>query len=475
MSLKKNPIDLLVVGTGLSSLVFIDTYLERKKKVEVISPEIDFDNKILNKKNDHIFKILPPQMSGRKDKVRSFFQMNKFILNKNCKLFGSLEFGGLSNYWGLQIDPNINQDIKNLKIKNQNKMIKSFTEIIEKLNLIGKFRHKNKLINNQIVSNDILDLKKNINPKIKISSLILGFRKNKNKKYLEDIDENKDKLNPKNYFKKYLKNKNIKFHNYFVEQINNHKNGIELVCSNNQQQKIFITKKLVLGCGTLVSTKLIADYLKYKKEIRLGHHPRLFTLFLLKKRWLNKMTFQPPLLHIKSLLNEGLFTTDFRPGNQLIVNSIIDFKKYLYPFKFILNLLRFNFLFLNTFLSPRFGNIFLKLNNDKSMKIYSKNKKLEKIFKRISSMIYKLFRNSKKIFPFQINYFPGFGADFHYFGTIKINGKSKLSVNENCQLKKNKNIYIIDGSVLNFEKNKYPLGLILANSRRVAKELTQKS
>ena len=47
--------------------------------------------------------------------------------------------------------------------------------------------------------------------------------------------------------------------------------------------------------------------------------------------------------------------------------------------------------------------------------------------------------------------------------------KSKLSVNENCQLKSHKNIYIIDGSVFNFKKNKYPLGIILANAARIAK------
>ena len=73
-------------------------------------------------------------------------------------------------------------------------------------------------------------------------------------------------------------------------------------------------------------------------------------------------------------------------------------------------------------------------------------------------------------FSFRLNHFPGFGVDFHYFGTIPINGRQKLSVNEKCQLKNNKNIYIIDGSVFDFKKNKYPLGLMMANARRVAKD-----
>ena len=54
---------------------------------------------------------------------------------------------------------------------------------------------------------------------------------------------------------------------------------------------------------------------------------------------------------------------------------------------------------------------------------------------------------------------------------LRIGGKGKLSVNENCQLTNNKNIYIIDGSVFNFQKNKYPLGLILANAKRIAKKI----
>ena len=44
----------------------------------------------------------------------------------------------------------------------------------------------------------------------------------------------------------------------------------------------------------------------------------------------------------------------------------------------------------------------------------------------------------------------------NYFGTIPItNNNKKLSVNNNCQLKGFKNIYIIDGSVLDFKINKY--------------------
>ena len=50
-----------------------------------------------------------------------------------------------------------------------------------------------------------------------------------------------------------------------------------------------------------------------------------------------------------------------------------------------------------------------------------------------------------------------------------MNKKNSLSVNEKCQLKNNKNIYIVDGSVFDFKENRYPLGIVMANARRIGK------
>ena len=38
---------------------------------------------------------------------------------------------------------------------------------------------------------------------------------------------------------------------------------------------------------------------------------------------------------------------------------------------------------------------------------------------------------------------------------------------------KNKNIYVIDGSVFDFKTNKYPLGFVIANARRIGKLLSK--
>ena len=470
MKPKDKPLDILVVGSGLSSLIFIDKYLKKKTNLNIISPDFNLNKIEFNNDNDHIFKILPPQMTD-KNKVKSYFHFNNILINKNCKLFGSLEFGGLSNYWGLQIDPNIHEDIKYLKKKTQKKIIKSFFEIMSNFRLSGKFERDKDIIDFSFKSK-FFDNKNRFDKNLKVQELILGFENRSKKKNIENINEQKDKFIPKNFYKKYLKSKKIKLHNYYVKKIKKSKAGIEVICSNTISNKSFYTKKLVLGCGTLVSTKLILEYLNVKKEVKLNHHPRLFSLFFLKKSWSNNMIFQPSQNHIKLKKKNDLFTVDLRPGNKLIINSIIKFKKIMLPFKFFLNFFRSNMLFVNTFLHPKFGDLYLKLDNNNRMNVYSKNKNNEQFFNKISKMIYKFLRKQNKIFTFIKNYFPVYGADFHYFGTIPINGKGKLSVTENCQLTKDKNIYIIDNSVFNFKKNKYPIGLTLANARRIAEDLS---
>ena len=67
---------ILVIGSGHSSLSFIDSYLKKNNKVDVIS----FENKKIDKlsfENRHIFKILPPQMIGQNKKINDYFFLIK--------------------------------------------------------------------------------------------------------------------------------------------------------------------------------------------------------------------------------------------------------------------------------------------------------------------------------------------------------------------------------------------------------------
>ena len=87
--------------------------------------------------------------------------------------------------------------------------------------------------------------------------------------------------------------------------------------------------------------------------------------------------------------------------------------------------------------------------------------------------MFKFLLKKKIILPFYKTFYPGDGADYHYFGSIPFSKKGKLAVNNYCELISAKNVYIVDGSVFNFKTNKYPLGIVAANARRVADHISK--
>ena len=101
---------------------------------------------------------------------------------------------------------------------------------------------------------------------------------------------NNTTLIPKNYYEKFLKKRKIKIHNYFVERIIYENNGVILKCRNQSELKTFYAKKVILGCGTLATTKLLMEFLKIKEEVRIKHHPRLVSVFFSKFKIKNIFT-----------------------------------------------------------------------------------------------------------------------------------------------------------------------------------------
>ena len=102
-------------------------------------------------------------MIGEDKQVMDYFSLNKVIIDENTKFFGSLEFGGLSNYWGLQIDKNIEKDISHFSKKNQKKIKESFHEILNKLKLLGQVdnKYKNIFIKDKYIDKKFLKKIKN--------------------------------------------------------------------------------------------------------------------------------------------------------------------------------------------------------------------------------------------------------------------------------------------------------------------------
>ncbi len=210
------------------------------------------------------------------------------------------------------------------------------------------------------------------------------------------------------------------------------------------------------------------DFLNIKKEVKIKHHPRLLSVFFSTKKLDFNLNFTPSLLQITRKSSKENFTADLRPGNKLITESIIDAFPYMRPFKIIINFLRKRLMFSNFLYNPSLSNVYLK-KIDNYFKIYSKNKDIGKVLRKKNKMVFNFLLRKKLIFPIYKTFFPGAGADYHYFGSIPFHKSGKLAVNNNCQLLSARNIYIIDGSVFNFKSNKYPLGIVAANARRIAK------
>ena len=80
---KKVSFDVIVVGSGLSSLSFIHSYLEKNSKIDVISPQFKKTSNIDNNLHSHIYKYLPPQMFNKLRNVKNYFFFNKLFVNKN--------------------------------------------------------------------------------------------------------------------------------------------------------------------------------------------------------------------------------------------------------------------------------------------------------------------------------------------------------------------------------------------------------
>ena len=469
----KKFLDIAVIGSGLAALNFADTYTSKGKKINLIS----FENKdLIKSKNINELKFLPTQMRGKSKNVKNFFSANNLELQKGCKVLGSLEFGGLSNYWGLQMDNyfNKNQKISSKTVKAiENHLIK----LLNKFKLIGSYVKKNRILyqNNFHIPDQLNALTLDKKDKyFNCEKPILGFFSQKNfKGNLNHINEKKNKLSSSNFLKRINKNKKINILNLYVKKILKIKKKIELVCVDiNNNEKRLKVKKLILAAGTISTTKLIADYLNLQSEIKVKHHPRLFSVFFAKKAIDSKMKFTPSILQIIRKSNQDYFSADLRPGNKMITGSIEEIYPFIKPFKPLINFFNNRIIFSNILLDSKDSDIFMKKINNK-FKIYSKKFIIKKILKKKNKEIFKFLLSKKIIYPFYYTHFPGPGADYHYFGTIPFNTKKKLSVDNNCKLKGSNNIYVVDSSIFEFKKNKYPLGIVMANARRVGSILSK--
>ena len=96
--------DILIIGSGLSSTSFLKGLKFKNKKIAIISPTgLQVSNNRNKKKIEkYVMKNLPPRFNEKKDikNIVNFFIENKINFEKETSIFGSLQHGGVSNYWG---------------------------------------------------------------------------------------------------------------------------------------------------------------------------------------------------------------------------------------------------------------------------------------------------------------------------------------------------------------------------------------
>lgn len=463
--------DILVIGSGISSKIFLSKLKKKGKKIAVISAENV--KTIKRKKNklleEYVAKNLPPRFKKKSEfsSVLNFFLKNKILINKDVSIFGYLNKGGVSNYWGGSCEFLTKKNINFLNEKNKKDLINSFKEIYSKYNFTGEMYGKYSLNTNTGLNH------------IKLDPLYNDIIKNQSDKRIQFFEnciasnyKTGQILKPKHITSNY--SKSVKKYNYFVNNIEKNKNSYLVNCENGNKKISIKSKKIVLAAGTISSTRLICKMLNIRKPLIVDHNPMMFGLFFLKRK-IKSENFSSSKLAAKIFSKNKKIhcSVNFRSSNYTIRKKIFD----IFPqiknslSKSIYNILQNRMIFINLYLDSKYGNLSFCLNKEGQINLIRNKKKMKAIKKELNNN-FKILKDylSKKniIYPLSFKFLPIIGNDNHYTGTIPINGNNKkLSLNTNCELKSLKNIYIIDGSAIPKNKSKFPTALIMSNAHRI--------
>jgi len=491
--------DLVIVGNGISSFSFLNKLIKnpkynKNKKICIISYN---NQKSININKVHKKYAKDNLIVGSNNSVVQSFQnylhKNNLSIEKDLSIFGSLESGGVSNRWGMNLQLCNKKDLFFLNEKNKSLIFKNFEEIYNDYGFSGHFLDNVDFKTyNQTVDQIFKDiLKDKISSEISFNSSANAISKRENLKNFTICNSKNNScwtnclsnstFVPKNIFKEILNKLKIEYMNLFVEEINKEENFFRLKCNFNDNIEYIKTKKLVLASGTISTTRLILKFLKYKSPINLRHNPMLFSLYLAKKKVIQNLRYWQSQVSFRTVYeNENQdYSVDgsLRSSNIEILKKttqMLGMKNKIFPK--VLSLIDKYFIFSNIYLDSTHSNLKCQLIDQDNLTIY-KSKNLDHKFLKSkllnnADILYSDLKRKNLILPFRINHMPKLGSDYHFTGTIPITiDSNKLGVNENCELNGVKNLYIVDGSVIPVMKSKFPTALIMANSSRVAELL----
>ena len=430
------------------------------------------------------------------------------IKSTNFTPIQSFSMGGLANAWGAGVYKYNNYELKDNQIKSED-LEKYYEELTEEIGISGK--------NDDLTKYCGFD--KKILPELKISK--------KSQKVLYKYNKNQKKYNKKGIFigyprlavlsKEYKNRRPCDYSNFetwindldyiytpkfTLERLVNEKkviyeknvlvdswirdkdNNIIIKTFNlkTKTYKEFKAKKLILAAGTINTAKIILKSNNdYNTELTLLDNP-LFQIPLIFPQWIGskieKNAFGLTQLNI-------IF--DFREQiGEILQGSIIELssppraafhKMFPLSIKGNITLMReiiqatmVLFLYLP---SNYFNETRLKLNKDNSLTIVSSKFSINKEIKRL---ILKGLKNLGFITSSLLINQSDPGYAIHYAGTIpmKKSPSTKYETDLQGELYKNKNIFIVDGSLFSYIASKNLSFTIMANSMRIADNIAKR-
>ena len=425
-----NAKSITVIGSGINSFFFIKTILKKGYKVNLIDVDTNTnlsDSKKTNYKNNISPKII---LKNFEQKVQIHKEYNKFIYN-NFDNQSALDIGGLSNLWGGTAYKFNDQELTKNKLNQFN-----LYKYLKYLDNDNYFLKKQKLDN---------FFEKNINKynyDLNYNNLLLSH--------------NNEPFNVKENFKKLIKEKKIKLFPGFVDNISkNDDNYIISINSKNNKYKLS-DKKLVLAAGSLSSARLLMQLLKIN-SVRLLCTPSSQSIFISSRKQLE--------LSLNSLLtfnkkNQHNIKSNIFPLNGLDNKFFLDYVKLNLKFAIpLINFLKQYIYGVYTYRSSDYSNVKIKKNHENFVVDgFDANNNLDILNNFYNKKLIKIPFTTKSLLQ---------GNDNHIGGSFPL----EKYFNDFNELNNFKNLFVIDGTYLNYIP---PLGytlITILNSIRIAEKL----
>ena len=422
-----------IIGSGINSFFFIKTILSRGYKVNLIDADIETDKFYQNKIN-YKHNISPKiTLNNFEKKIEMHKKYNKFTYN-NFDNQSALAVGGLSNVWG------------GTAYKfNEHELIKN------KLNRFNLYKYLKYLDNDNFV--------------FKKQNLDDYFEKkiNRNKYNLNYnnllLSHNNEPLNVRENIENLIKQKKIKFFPGFVDNIYKDGDDYKISIRSKNKQYTLTDKKVVLAAGSLSSTKLLMQLLKIN-SVRLLCTPSTQSICMSYRKHLDTSLNSLLTFNIKNQtdiinsvfplngLNNKFFFDYIKIDLKPAIPFINFFKKYIYG--------------IYTYHSSDYSNVRInRCNENFIVEGLELNKNLNQLDDFYNKSFIKIPFTNKDLLQ---------GVDNHVGGSFPL----EKYFNESNELNNFKNLFVIDGTYLNFIP---PLGytlITILNSIRVAEKIADK-